>query len=54
MAQILSQWSGAGSITLYAPDLFKLLGIEGENYSLLVTALNFHPHSSEPVAAQLP
>ncbi|KAI2786963.1 hypothetical protein POX_g09360 [Penicillium oxalicum] len=27
MAQILSQWSGAGSITLYAPDLFKLLGV---------------------------
>ncbi|KAL2844366.1 putative MFS quinate transporter [Aspergillus pseudoustus] len=39
MAQILSQWSGAGSITLYAPDLFKLLGIEGENESLLVTAV---------------
>ncbi len=39
MAQILSQWSGAGSITLYAPDLFKLLGIEGDNESLLVTAV---------------
>lgn len=24
--QFLSQWSGAGSITLYAPDLFHLLG----------------------------
>ncbi|PKY02374.1 putative MFS quinate transporter [Aspergillus campestris IBT 28561] len=39
MAQILSQWSGAGSITLYAPDLFSLLGITGNNESLLVTAV---------------
>ncbi|KAL5365262.1 general substrate transporter [Aspergillus floccosus] len=39
MAQLMSQWSGAGSITLYAPDLFKLLGITGSNESLLVTAV---------------
>ncbi|KAI6439979.1 hypothetical protein MCOR22_007547 [Pyricularia oryzae] len=39
MAQIMSQWSGAGSITLYAPDLFKLLGIAGTNETLLVTAV---------------
>lgn len=39
MAQLLSQWSGAGSITLYVPDLFKLLGITGSNESLLVTAV---------------
>ncbi|KAH1493110.1 hypothetical protein LV164_008444 [Aspergillus fumigatus] len=39
MSQILSQWSGAGSITLYAPDLFKLLGITGSNESLLVTGV---------------
>lgn len=39
MAQILSQWSGAGSITLYAPDLFKLLGITGQNEGLLVTGV---------------
>lgn len=38
-AQFLSQWSGAGSITLYAPDLFKLLGITGQGESLLVTAV---------------
>ncbi|KAI9162675.1 quinate permease [Paramyrothecium foliicola] len=37
--QVLAQFSGAGSITLYAPDLFSLLGISGENESLLVTAL---------------
>lgn len=39
MAQILSQWSGAGSITLYATDLFKLLGITGSNKNLLVMAI---------------
>ncbi|KAH7137742.1 general substrate transporter [Dactylonectria macrodidyma] len=39
MVQVLSQWSGAGSITLYAPDLFSLLGITGTNESLLVTAV---------------
>ncbi|KAJ5885512.1 hypothetical protein N7495_010022 [Penicillium taxi] len=39
MAQILSQWSGAGSITVYATDLFKILGISGNNESLLVTAV---------------
>lgn len=37
MVQLLSQWSGAGSITLYAQDLFSLVGIDGENESLLVT-----------------
>ncbi|KNB01791.1 hypothetical protein FOXG_04936 [Fusarium oxysporum f. sp. lycopersici 4287] len=30
MVQVLSQWSGAGSITLYAPDLFKIMGIVGK------------------------
>ncbi|KAI1073410.1 putative MFS quinate transporter [Whalleya microplaca] len=39
MVQILSQWSGAGSITLYAPDLFKILGIAGQNESLLVSGV---------------
>ncbi|KAK2055803.1 general substrate transporter [Colletotrichum caudatum] len=39
MVQVLSQWSGAGSITLYAPDLFKILGVRGSNTSLLVTAV---------------
>lgn len=39
MAQIMSQWSGAGSITIYAPDLFKLLGVTGTNEGLLVTAV---------------
>ena len=39
MAQIMSQWSGAGSITLYAVDLFTILGIKGSNESLLATAI---------------
>ncbi|KAL2786078.1 general substrate transporter [Aspergillus keveii] len=39
MVQVLSQWSGAGSITVYAPQLFSLLGITGNNESLLVTAV---------------
>lgn len=39
MAQLLSQWSGAGSITVYAPDLFELLGVTGKNEGLLVTAV---------------
>jgi hypothetical protein len=37
--QLLSQWSGAGSITIYAPDFFKILGVTGSNESLLVTAV---------------
>ncbi|POR36802.1 Quinate permease [Tolypocladium paradoxum] len=39
MVQLLSQWSGAGSITLYAPDLFKILGVMGSEEGLLVTAV---------------
>ncbi|KAI1206079.1 putative MFS quinate transporter [Annulohypoxylon truncatum] len=39
MVQFLSQWSGAGSITLYANDFFDLLGITGQNESLLVTGI---------------
>ncbi|KAM0343741.1 hypothetical protein ACHAPU_008166 [Fusarium lateritium] len=39
MVQVLAQWSGAGSITLYAPDLFELLGVTGSETGLLVTAL---------------
>ncbi|KFA70052.1 hypothetical protein S40285_08544 [Stachybotrys chlorohalonatus IBT 40285] len=39
MVQFLSQWSGAGSITLYAPELFAILGITGSSEGLLVTAV---------------
>ncbi len=37
--QLLSQWSGAGSITIYAPDMFALLGIDGQNEKLYATAI---------------
>ena len=39
MGQLLAQWSGAGSITLYAVDFFRLVGVEGTNESLLMTAV---------------
>lgn len=39
MVHVLAQWSGAGSITLYAPDLFKILGIQGSETGLLITCL---------------
>lgn len=39
MVQFMSQWSGAGSITLYAPDLFALVGVTGTEEGLLVTAV---------------
>ena len=32
-SQLLSQWSGAQSITIYAPDFFALLGTKGQNVS---------------------
>ncbi|KAK5989360.1 putative quinate permease [Cladobotryum mycophilum] len=37
--QLLSQWSGANSITVYAVDLFKLLGVTGTSEGLLITAI---------------
>lgn len=37
--QILAQWSGAGSITIYAVDFFALIGVTGRNESLLATAV---------------
>lgn len=37
--QILSQWSGAGSITLYAQDFFALLGTTGQREKLFATAI---------------
>lgn len=38
-AQLLSQWSGAQSITIYAPDFFALLGTKGQNEKLFATAI---------------
>ncbi|KAJ5096203.1 hypothetical protein NUU61_005559 [Penicillium alfredii] len=37
--QILSQWSGANSITTYAPELFSLFGLTGQSERLLTTAV---------------
>ncbi|KAK5073290.1 hypothetical protein LTR70_010323 [Exophiala xenobiotica] len=37
--QLLSQWSGAGSITLYAQDFFALLGTTGQKEKLFATAI---------------
>lgn len=39
MSQFLSQWPGAGSITLYAVSFFALLGVTGINEILLATAV---------------
>jgi hypothetical protein len=38
-SQLLSQWSGAQSITIYAPDFFALLGTKGQNEKLFATAI---------------
>lgn len=38
-SQLLSQWSGAQSITVYAPDFFALLGTKGQNEKLFATAI---------------
>lgn len=37
--QLLSQWSGAGSITVYAQDFFALLGTSGQQEKLFATAI---------------
>jgi MFS family permease len=39
VVQILGQWSGAGSVTVYATDLFQLLGVTNKNTNLLLTSL---------------
>lgn len=38
-SQLLSQWSGAQSITIYAPDFFALLGTKGQDEKLFATAI---------------
>ncbi|KAJ5996483.1 hypothetical protein N7499_007199 [Penicillium canescens] len=38
-AQIFAQWSGANSITTYAPELFSLFGINGQSEKLFITAV---------------
>lgn len=39
MCQLLGQWSGANSITIYAPQFFQLLGKTGQSEKLFATAI---------------
>lgn len=39
LAQVLACWSGGNSITVYAPDLFQLVGITGERQSLFSSVI---------------
>ncbi|RDI81796.1 hypothetical protein Vi05172_g8226 [Venturia inaequalis] len=39
LSQILAQWSGANSITIYAPRYFAMLGQTGEHEKLFATAI---------------
>ncbi|KAF2259332.1 general substrate transporter [Lojkania enalia] len=39
MSQLLSQWSGASSITIYAPQYFEMMGTTGQNEKLFATAI---------------
>ncbi|KAL4808004.1 general substrate transporter [Aspergillus unguis] len=39
MAQILGQWSGANSITIYATEFFKVLGKTGQSEKLLASCI---------------
>jgi hypothetical protein len=39
MSQVLGQWSGASSITIYAADYFAMMGTTGDNEALYATAI---------------
>ncbi|KAF1830439.1 MFS quinate transporter-like protein [Decorospora gaudefroyi] len=39
LSQLLSQWSGANSITIYAPQYFAMMGTTGQNEKLFATAI---------------
>lgn len=39
LAQLMACWSGGSAITVYAPDLFNIVGITGEEQALLSTAI---------------
>jgi hypothetical protein len=36
---IYTEWSGANSITIYAPQFFKILGTTGQSEQLFATAM---------------
>lgn len=37
--QLLTQWCGAQSITVYAPDFFLIVGVSGQNEKLFATCI---------------
>jgi hypothetical protein len=39
MSQLLAQWSGANSITIYAPKYFEMMGTTGQDEKLFATAI---------------
>ncbi|KAK8184994.1 general substrate transporter [Phyllosticta capitalensis] len=39
MSQLLAQWSGANSITIYAPNYFRMMGVTGQSEKLFATAI---------------
>jgi len=39
MSQVLAQWSGANSITIYAPQYFAMMGTTGQSEKLFATAI---------------
>jgi hypothetical protein len=39
MSQVLGQWSGANSITIYAPQYFAMMGTTGQSEKLLATCV---------------
>jgi MFS family permease len=39
LAQIMACWSGGSSMTVYAPDLFEVVGITGEEQNLFSTVI---------------
>lgn len=39
MSQLLGQWSGASSITIYAPEYFAMVGVSGSQEGLFATAV---------------
>ncbi|KAH6903141.1 MFS quinate transporter-like protein [Coprinopsis sp. MPI-PUGE-AT-0042] len=39
MSQVLGQWSGANSITIYAPQYFAMMGTTGQSEKLFATAI---------------
>ena len=42
-SQLLGQWSGASSITIYAPEYFAMVGVTGANEGLFATAIVSKP-----------